>query len=96
MNHELKCKLFFTIYCALKLSLVIAYTAIIIYLWNYSIGPLIALHGGWNFLWTMIWTSLTGAITCGLFLMPLPRKPQATPRYSEYNPPNFDNTGDTK
>ena len=87
MNHEHKCKLIFTIYCLLKLSLIVAYTAILIYLWNYSIAPLIELHGGWNFLWTMLWTSISGAILGALFFMPLPRAPQATHRDNDINNP---------
>jgi hypothetical protein len=86
MNHEHKCKLIFALYCAYKLSLVIAYTAIVIYLFNYSIAPLIELHGGLNFIWTIIWTTFSGFIAAFLFFLPLPKRPQATHR--DINPDN--------
>jgi len=58
---------------------IIAYLRVFTFAWSYSITPLIALYGGWNFLGTILMISFLGFITSLLgFFIVQQRTPMAT------------------
>lgn len=68
-----------TLYIAFKASLVVAYFYTIVLMYQYSLAPLIAMYGFWNFFGYITFLSFCGFVTIFAFIfIQLPKAPQAT------------------
>ena len=74
------------LFILVKLSLLAAYIWTFIFMWHFSITPLLELHGIWTFWSTITLMSFAGfVLSFAFFWMPRPRKPQATLKHPSWS-----------
>jgi hypothetical protein len=67
------------LYITFKTGLVAAYFYIVVLMYQYSLAPLIAMYGFWNFFGHITFLTFCGFVTCFTFaFVRLPKQPQAT------------------
>jgi len=83
-SHNLEIFMKLTIYYLVKFLLVASYTYIIVFLFHYSLMPLITLYGFWPFIGTITFMSFAAfIISAAFFFIPKPKSPQATHRHPD-------------
>jgi len=76
------------LFISIKCALLIAYIYTVVFMWQFSISPLIALYGAWTFWSTIAFMSFCGFIlSFAFFWMPRPHKPQATLKSPSWSTP---------
>ena len=76
------------LFISIKALLLAAYIWTLVFMWQFSITPLLELHGIWTFWGTVTFMSFAGFIlSFAFFWMPKPKPPQATLKSPSWSNP---------